>query len=160
MGVRNVSDQVGLPRLLSLPGFGQEVAPWLSGQVAVVSSGLFPSTTLDKRSQRARTTETVIHEIRDVKMLVCGCIDAGSDGGSDEGSDEGSDGGSDEGSRRGFRRGFRNGTGGLEVYALTASLMASATRATPAHSSRILSRTTRRKGLRQPAARGGPGHVP
>jgi hypothetical protein len=99
MGVRNVSDQVGLPRLLSLPGFGQEVAPWLSGQVAVVSSGLFPSTTLDKRPQRARTFETVIHEKRHVKMLVCGLMDTmvqtgvqheGSHGGSHEGSHGGS----------------------------------------------------------------------
>src|SRR5688500_3564631 len=35
-------DRIGLPRLLSLPLFGQEVAPGLSRLVAVASAGLFP----------------------------------------------------------------------------------------------------------------------
>src|SRR5262245_61508008 len=58
MGARYFRDRSGLPRLLSLPGFGQEVAPWLSGLVAVASSGLFPQplwiSVCSERRQRER----------------------------------------------------------------------------------------------------------
>src|SRR5262249_22767484 len=40
--LRYFRDRNGLPRLLSLPVIGQEVAPGLSRLVAVASSGLFP----------------------------------------------------------------------------------------------------------------------